>query len=76
MFPPPQSWNVLLFPLLPTPPVGPKVVPPGLFTFVNQFGADIPALLAAVLLSALPIFAVYLFARRALINGLMGVGGR
>jgi xylobiose transport system permease protein len=32
--------------------------------------------MAAVVLSGLPIFLVYLFARRALVEGLMGAGGR
>ena len=71
-----QAWNGFLFPLILTQSDSTKVVTLGLFTFVNQYGADIPALLAAVLLSAMPILAVYLFARRTLISGLMGVGGK
>jgi len=71
-----QAWNGFLFPLILTQSDSTKVVTLGLFTFVNQYGADIPALLAGVLLSAVPILVVYLFARRALISGLMGVGGK
>jgi xylobiose transport system permease protein len=48
----------------------------GLYNFVSQFSANVPALLAAVLLSAVPILVVYLFARRALVAGLMGAGGK
>ena len=48
----------------------------GLYNFQTEHGVDIPGLLAAVVLSMLPIFIVYLFARRALVQGLMGVGGK
>ncbi|MGV9563446.1 carbohydrate ABC transporter permease [Streptomyces sp. NPDC003480] len=71
-----QAWNGLLFPLIFTQSDGPRVLTLGLFTYVSQFGVDIPALLASVVLSGVPIFAVYLVARRALVGGLMGVGGR
>ncbi|MCF6521914.1 carbohydrate ABC transporter permease [Streptomyces sp. JJ36] len=71
-----QAWNGFIFPLILTQSEGPRVLTLGLFTFMGQFGIDIPALLAAVVLSGIPIFAVYLVARRALINGLMGAGGR
>jgi len=49
---------------------------PGLYQFISQYGANIPALFAGVLLSAMPILVVYLFARRTLVSGLMGVGGK
>ncbi|GAA0990304.1 carbohydrate ABC transporter permease [Subtercola frigoramans] len=71
-----QAWNGFLFPLILTQSQGTKVVTLGLFTFINQYGANVPGLLAAVILSALPILVVYLFARRALVSGLMGVGGK
>ncbi|NEA46635.1 carbohydrate ABC transporter permease [Streptomyces sp. SID10815] len=71
-----QAWNGFLFPLIFTQSDGPRVLTLGLFTYVSQFGVDIPALLASVVLSGIPIFAVYLVARRALVGGLMGVGGK
>ncbi len=71
-----QAWNGLLFPLIFTQSDGPRVLTLGLFNYVSQFGVNIPALLASVVLSGIPIFAVYLVARRALVNGLMGVGGK
>ncbi|HLL35650.1 MAG TPA: carbohydrate ABC transporter permease, partial [Streptomyces sp.] len=55
---------------------GPRVLTLGLFNYVSQFGVNVPALLASVVLSGIPIFAVYLVARRALVSGLMGVGGK
>ncbi|TXS57936.1 carbohydrate ABC transporter permease [Streptomyces sp. t39] len=71
-----QAWNGFLFPLILTQSEEQRVLTLGLFNFMGQFGLNVPALLAAVVLSVVPIFTVYLFARRALINGLMGVGGK
>ncbi|MEU4150172.1 carbohydrate ABC transporter permease [Streptomyces sp. NPDC026659] len=71
-----QAWNGFLFPLIFTQSDGPRVLTLGLFTYVSQFGVNIPALLASVVLSGIPVFAVYLVARRALVGGLMGVGGK
>jgi xylobiose transport system permease protein len=71
-----QAWNGFLFPLIMTQSDSTKVVTLGLYNFVSQYGANVPALLAAVLMSAIPILVVYLFARRALVAGLMGAGGK
>lgn len=71
-----QAWNGFLFPLVLTQSENTKVLTLGLYNFQTQYGVDIPALLAAVVLSAVPVLLVYLFARRALVQGLMGVGGK
>ncbi|MEU8621933.1 carbohydrate ABC transporter permease [Streptomyces sp. NPDC048623] len=71
-----QAWNGFLFPLVLTQSTESKVITMGLYDFQTEHGVDIPALLAAVVLSMLPVLFVYLFARRALIQGLMGVGGK
>ncbi|RPK72811.1 L-arabinose transport system permease protein AraQ [Streptomyces sp. ADI97-07] len=71
-----QAWNGFLFPLILTQSEENRVLTLGLFNFMSQFGVNIPAVLAAIVLSVVPIFAVYLVARRALVNGLMGVGGK
>lgn len=71
-----QAWNGFLFPLIFTQSDGPRVLTLGLFNYVTQFGVNIPALLASVVLSGIPIFGVYLVARRSLVGGLMGVGGK
>lgn len=71
-----QAWNGLLFPLIFTQSEGPRVLTLGLFNYVSQFGVNVPALLASVVLSGIPIFVVYLVARRALVNGMMGMGGK
>jgi xylobiose transport system permease protein len=71
-----QAWNGFFFPLIMTQSDSTKVATLGLYNFVSEYSANVPALLAAVLMSAIPILAVYLFARRALVRGLMGVGGK
>ncbi|MFF0290470.1 carbohydrate ABC transporter permease [Streptomyces sp. NPDC005262] len=71
-----QAWNGFLFPLILTQSEENRVLTLGLFNFMTQFGVNIPAVLAAIVLSVVPIFAVYLVARKALVNGLMGVGGK
>ncbi|WP_406079683.1 carbohydrate ABC transporter permease [Streptomyces zaomyceticus] len=71
-----QAWNGFLFPLVLTQSTENKVITMGLYDFQTEHGVDIPGLLAAVVLSMLPILLVYLFARRALVQGLMGVGGK
>lgn len=71
-----QAWNGFLFPLVLTQSAETKVITMGLYDFQTEHGVDIPGLLAAVVLSVLPILLVYLFARRALVQGLMGGGGK
>lgn len=71
-----QAWNGFLFPLVLTQSDASKVITLGLYNFRTEHGIDIPGLLAAVVLSMVPVLFVYLFARRALVQGLMGVGGK
>jgi xylobiose transport system permease protein len=71
-----NAWNGFLFPLILTQSPEQRVQTLGLWNFQNEFGSNVPGLMAAVVLSALPIFVVYLFARRWLIAGLAGVGGK
>ncbi|WP_394814882.1 carbohydrate ABC transporter permease [Streptomyces millisiae] len=70
------AWNGFLFPLILTQSQENRVLTLGLYDYIGEYRADIPALLSAVVLSIVPIFTAYLFARRQLINGLMGVGGK
>jgi xylobiose transport system permease protein len=71
-----QAWNGFLFPLVLTQSDSTKVITLGLYNFRTQYGINIPGLLAAVVLSMVPVLLVYLFARRTLVQGLMGVGGK
>jgi xylobiose transport system permease protein len=71
-----NAWNGFLFPLILTQSDSTRVLTTGLYNLSSQYGVNIPATLAAVVLSGIPMFVVYLVARRALISGLMGVGGK
>jgi xylobiose transport system permease protein len=46
------------------------VIPLGLWNFQSRFGTDVPGLLAAVVLSTVPVLALYLFGRRQLLRSL------
>lgn len=70
------AWNGFLFPLILTSEESNRVVTLGLWNFQGQYAINIPGLMMAVLISTLPIFLLYLFARRWLIAGLAGVGGK
>lgn len=71
-----QAWNGFLLPLILTQSQSVEVLTLGLYKYQSQFGVNVPGLMAAVLLSALPLFVLYLFARRWLIAGFVGLGGR
>ncbi|GFJ82902.1 hypothetical protein [Phytohabitans houttuyneae] len=47
-----------------------RVIPLGLWNFQSRFGTDVPGLLAAVVLSTVPVLALYLFGRRQLLRSL------
>lgn len=71
-----QAWNGFLFPLILTQSEEKTVVTLGLFRYLTRYGADVPALFSAVLLSGVPVLLIYLFARRSLVRGLAGTGGK
>lgn len=71
-----QAWNGFLLPLVlaRTPEV--TVATVALNQFRSQYAVNVPGLMAAVILTIIPILLVYLFARRALVSGVMGMGGK
>lgn len=71
-----SAWNGFIFPLVLTQSPSTRVLTLGLFEFQGQYQTNVPGLMAAVVLSALPIFVVYVFGRRWLIGGLAGLGGK
>ncbi|OKI12424.1 ABC transporter permease [Nocardiopsis sp. TSRI0078] len=71
-----QAWNGFLFPLILTQSPENRLITMGLFEFQGEYRVDVPGLLAAVVLATVPLFLVYLFARRSLVQGMMGVGGK
>lgn len=66
-------WNNFLLPLVLTQGGNVSVLPLGLYKFEGQYGVDVPAVMAAVLLSVLPLVALYLVLRRQVVRGLGGV---
>ncbi|QCO98298.1 carbohydrate ABC transporter permease [Arthrobacter sp. 24S4-2] len=63
-------WNGFLLPLVLTQSPGLRVLPLGLWTFQGEFSVNIPAVLASVMLSTLPILVLYVIGRRQLLAGL------
>jgi xylobiose transport system permease protein len=70
------AWNSFLFPLIFTQSESMTMVTLGLYRYIGQYDVEYPALFAAVLLSATPLLLMYIFARRWLVAGLMGMAGR
>ncbi|MEV6303326.1 carbohydrate ABC transporter permease [Actinoplanes sp. NPDC051861] len=70
------AWNGFLFPLVLTQSENQRVLPLGLWNFQSQYGTNVPGLMAAVVLSALPVLALYLFGRRHLLSGLAAGFGK
>lgn len=69
-------WNGFLFPLILTQSSDQRVLPMALWAFQGQFRVDIPAVLAAVVLSTLPVLALYILGRRQLVTGLTAGFGK
>jgi raffinose/stachyose/melibiose transport system permease protein len=63
-------WNGFLFPLILTQSPATRVLPLSLWTFQDEFTANIPAVLASVVLATLPLLVLYVVARRQLLSGL------
>ncbi|MCT2582399.1 carbohydrate ABC transporter permease [Actinophytocola sp. S1-96] len=70
------AWNQFLFPLILTQNPDLRVLTLGLQRFRQEFQINLPGMMMAVMLTALPVFVLYLVARRWLIAGLAGMGSR
>ncbi|QJW38721.1 carbohydrate ABC transporter permease [Cellulosimicrobium protaetiae] len=71
-----QVWNGFLFPLVLTQSAETRVIPLSLWSYQGEFTMNIPAVLAAVVLSVLPILAAYIIGRRHLVSGLTAGFGK
>jgi raffinose/stachyose/melibiose transport system permease protein len=69
-------WNGFLFPLILTQSADKRVLPMALWTFQGEFSVNVPAVLAAVVLSTLPMLAAYVLGRRYLVRGLTAGFGK
>jgi raffinose/stachyose/melibiose transport system permease protein len=63
-------WNNFLFPLILTQSPDKRTLPLALWTFQGQYSVNIPAVLASVLLTTLPILLLYIVGRRQMVSGL------
>ncbi|MFC7308211.1 carbohydrate ABC transporter permease [Streptomyces monticola] len=69
-------WNGFLLPLILTQSPSQRTLPLALWSFQGQYGVNVPAVLAAVVLTTLPILILYVFGRRQLLSGLTAGFGR
>ncbi len=68
-------WNGFLFPLILTQSPDKRTMPLGLWAFQGEYTVNIPAILAAVIVSTVPILVLYVIGRRQLLSGLTaGIG--
>ena len=65
-----QVWNTFLLPLVLTQSPDKRVLPLALWSFQGQYSVNIPAVLASVLLTTLPILVLYVVGRRQMLSGL------
>jgi raffinose/stachyose/melibiose transport system permease protein len=63
-------WNGFILPLILTQSPDQRTLPLGLWSFQGQYGVNVPAVLASVVLTTLPILILYAIGRRQLLSGL------
>jgi raffinose/stachyose/melibiose transport system permease protein len=63
-------WNGFLLPLVLTQSPDQRTLPLALWSFQGQYSVNVPAIVAAVVLTTLPILVLYAFGRRQLLSGL------
>lgn len=71
-----QVWNNFLFPLILTQSSNVRTIPLALREFQGEYGVNVPGIMAAVILSVLPIVVLYIVARRQLLGGLIAGFGK
>jgi raffinose/stachyose/melibiose transport system permease protein len=63
-------WNGFLLPLILTQSPSQRTLPLALWTFQGEYSVNVPAVLASVVLTTLPILILYAAGRRHLLSGL------
>ena len=69
-------WNGFLLPLILTQSPEQRTLPLALWTFQGQYSVNVPAVLASVVLTTLPILILYAIGRRQLLSGLTAGFGK
>lgn len=65
-----MSWNGFLFPLILTQSPDKRTLPLALWSFQGEYATNVPVVMAAVILSSIPIILLYAFGRRYLVSGM------
>lgn len=71
-----MSWNGFLFPLILTQSPDKRTLPLALWTFQGEFATNVPVVMAAVVLSSIPIVILYAFGRKYLVSGITAGSGK
>jgi raffinose/stachyose/melibiose transport system permease protein len=69
-------WNGFLLPLVLTQSPDKRTLPLAVWTYQGQYGINVPAVLASVVLTTLPIVILYAVGRRQLVSGLTAGFGK
>ncbi|HEY0813559.1 MAG TPA: carbohydrate ABC transporter permease [Pseudonocardia sp.] len=69
-------WNGFLLPLVLTQSPDRRTLPLALWSFSGQYSINVPAIVASVVLTTLPILALYALGRRQLLSGLTAGFGK
>ncbi|GAA0439359.1 ABC transporter permease [Acrocarpospora corrugata] len=69
-------WNGFLLPLILTQSPEKRTLPLALWAFQGQYSVNVPAILASVVLTTLPILVLYAIGRRQLLSGLTAGFGK
>ncbi|MEV4640465.1 carbohydrate ABC transporter permease [Actinoplanes sp. NPDC049548] len=70
------TWNNFLLPLVLTQSPQQRTLPLALWTFQGQYSVNVPAVLASVVLTTVPILLLYAIGRRQLLSGLTAGFGK
>jgi len=69
-------WNGFLLPLILTQSPDKRTLPLALWSFQGEYSVNVPAVLASVVLTTLPILILYVVGRRQLLSGLTAGFGK
>ncbi|MBM6401405.1 carbohydrate ABC transporter permease [Phycicoccus sonneratiae] len=70
------TWNNFLLPLILTQDPSKRTLPLAVWSFQGQYGVNVPAVLASVVLTTLPIVVFYAIGRRQLLAGITAGFGK
>ncbi len=69
-------WNGFLFPLVLTQSANERVLPLALWSFQDEMTINVPVVMAAVVLTSVPMMTLYLLGRRHIVAGLTAGAGK